>query len=190
LGALISNYGGVKYSGTFSKIGSFSPAYWIVANQFNNYITTSTADLSGTRVYFVAGSNESSGMTSDIATVKNNMQAKGLTPANTMVKLDAYGQHNENYWKGEFKAAYQWLFATTPLKTKDAAKKKLIVGFEKNEIFIKGLPKSLEGKIYDMSGKLLVNVQLKNGWNALKSSLPKGNYILQTESESVRFLVK
>ena len=43
------------------------------------------------RIYFVAGSNESSTMASDIETVKNNLQAKGLKSTNTLVKLDSYG---------------------------------------------------------------------------------------------------
>ncbi|MEC5158302.1 alpha/beta hydrolase-fold protein [Chryseobacterium sp. MP_3.2] len=190
LGALISNYGGVKYSGTFSKIGSFSPAYWIVNSQFNNYITTSTADLSAMRIYFVAGSGESATLVNDIQTVKNNLQTKGLTASNTLVKIDSYGQHNENYWKGEFSAAYQWLFQTTQLATTDISKKKIEAVFGKNQIFIKGLNKNSEGKIYEMSGKLLEKIELKNGTNDLKNALPKGNYILQTETESVRFLVK
>ena len=124
LGALISNYGAVKYSGAFSKIGSFSPAYWIVRDQFNNYIQTSTANLSNMRIYFVAGSNESSTMASDIETVKNNLQAKGLKSTNTLVKLDSYGQHNENYWKGEFAAAYKWIFQNTALQVDHISKKK------------------------------------------------------------------
>ena len=190
LGALISNYGGVKYSGTFSKIGSFSPAYWIVANQFNNYITNSTANLSDMRIYFVAGSTESTTMASDIATVKNNLQLKGLTVGNTLVKLDSYGQHNENYWKGEFSAAYKWLFQTTQLATTNISKKKLEAAFEKNQIFIKGLSKNSEAKIYEMSGKIVAKIQLKNGSNILKNTLPKGNYILKTETDSVKFLVK
>lgn len=124
LGALISNYGGVIYNQIFSKIGSFSPAYWIVNTQFNNYIANSTADLSGMRIYFVAGSGESSTIVSEIQTVKNNLQTKGLTTANTLVKIDSYGQHNENYWKGEFSAAYKWLFQTTKLATTEIYKKK------------------------------------------------------------------
>ena len=69
-------------------------------------------------------------------------------------------------------------------------KKKIIVGFEKNQIFIKGLTKNSDANIYDLSGKLIENLQLTNGWNSLKTSIPKGNYILQTPTESVRFLVK
>lgn len=118
LGALISNYAGIKYHNVFSKIGSFSPAYWIVNQEFNNYVKDSNMNLSATRIYFVAGSGESKTMTKDLETVKNNLQKKGLKPGNTFVKIDSYGQHNENYWKGEFREAYRWLFKTSKLKSK------------------------------------------------------------------------
>ena len=190
LGALISTYGGVKYSSTFSKIGSFSPAYWIVDNQLNNYIETSTAELSAMRVYFVAGSNESATMEANIEAVKTRLQTKGLTPTNTLVKLDSYGQHNENYWKGEFSAAYKWLFQTTELKTKDLNKKKIKAVFGKNEVFVQGLTKNSDAVIFDMSGKLVEKLNLKNGYNPVKTTLQKGVYMLQVENDSVRFISK
>lgn len=190
LGALISTYGGVRYSSTFSKIGSFSPAYWIVENQLNNYIETSTADLAAMRVYFVAGSNESATMAADIEAVKTRLQTKGLTPANTLIKLDSYGQHNENYWKGEFSAAYKWLFQTTELKTKDLNKKKLKAVFGKNEVYLQGLTKNSVAVIFDMSGKMIEKLKVKNGYNPVKTILQKGVYVLQVENDSVRFISK
>ena len=129
-------------------------------------------------------------MVADINTVKNNLQAKGLTATNTLVKLDADGAHNENYWKREFSAAYKWLFLTTPLKTVEVSKNKIIINIDKNKIFIKGLPKNSEGNIIDMSGKLIEKIQLKNGWNTLGQILPHGNYLLKTENDSVRFIAK
>ena len=188
LGALISNYGAVKYSGVFSKIGSFSPAYWIVRDQFNNYIQTSTANLSNMRIYFVAGSNESSTMASDIETVKNNLQAKGLKSTNTLVKLDSYGQHNENYWKGEFAAAYKWIFQNTALQVDNISKKKISVVLEKGNLLVNGLDKNLPAEILDYSGRTVECIILKNGWNKLKHDLKKGSYLLKTPNESVKFL--
>lgn len=188
LGALISNYGGVKYSGVFSKIGSFSPAYWIVRDQFNNYIQTSTANLSNMRIYFVAGSNESSTMASDIETVKNNLQAKGLKSTNTLVKLDSYGQHNENYWKGEFAAAYKWIFQNTALQVDHISKKKISVVLEKGNLLVNGLDKNLPAEILDYSGRTVECIILKKGWNKLKHDLKKGSYLLKTPNESVKFL--
>ena len=37
---------------------------------------------------------------------------------------------------------------------------------------------------------MIENLNLKNGLNSLRTSLPKGNYILQTGNELVRFLMK
>lgn len=74
--------------------------------------------MSKTGIYYVAGSSESKNMTKDLETVKNNLEKKGLKPENTLVKIDSYGNHNENYWKGEFAEAYQWLFKTSNTKVK------------------------------------------------------------------------
>ncbi len=111
LGALISTYGGVKYSKVFSKIGAFSPAYWIVAKQLGLYLAESPSQLSKTKIFLVAGSAESATMQKDIEQVKTLLEKKGLQKKNIVVKLDANGQHNENYWRGEFGLVYQWLFS-------------------------------------------------------------------------------
>ena len=189
LGALISNYGGVKYTNLFSKIGSFSPAYWIVSNEFNNYIAATTENLSNMRIYFVAGTNESATMVAEIEKAKNSLQNKGLTTENTFVKLDTYGQHNENYWKGEFAAAYQWLFQNTVLSTENILIKKPQASYTNNQLFIKGLSLCTEVHIFDITGRTIEKTIVSNGWNKLKNELTKGNYILKTDVDSVRFVV-
>lgn len=189
LGGLISAYGGVKHSAAFSKIGAFSPSFWIVASQINTYFNGTTQDLSAMRIYFVAGLNESKSMASDINTAKNNLQNKGLTAVNTFVKLDAYGQHNENYWKGEFAAAYQWLFADTGLESEDISAKERSVHYTKNKIFVKGVPQNTEAAIYDTAGKLVEKITLTHGQCKLKSYLAQGNYILSIQAQSIKFLV-
>lgn len=190
LGALISTYGGIKYSKTFSKIGSFSPAYWIVSSQFNDFIAHTTENLSTTRIYFVAGQNESTTIASEINDVKNTMQSKGLTAGNTLVKLDAYGQHNESYWKGEFAAAYQWLFRNIPLNTSSTAISKPTVYVAKNQMYAQGVLQNSEAEIYDMAGKHIESLALNNGWNKLVTILPTGQYILKLPSDSIRFMAK
>ncbi len=117
LGALISTYAGVKYSEEFGKVGALSPAYWIVLSELKDYILHSSANLAHTKIYFVAGSNEkvdgykeSEYVSQDIETIKKAMMTKGLKKKNILVKIDAYGEHNERYWRGEFAALYQWLF--------------------------------------------------------------------------------
>ncbi len=187
LGALISTYGGIKYSGVFSKIGSFSPAYWIVSAQFNNYINSTTENLAGMRIYFVAGTNESTTITTEINSAKNNLQSKGLTATNTLVKLDTYGQHNENYWKGEFAAAYLWLFQNITQNTNNNIQEKLCVYSIKNRLHILGIAENTIAEIYDISGKLHEKLLLNNGWNKLKKSLSQGFYILKMDTDSIQF---
>ena len=192
LGALISAYGGVKHIGNFGKVGSFSPAYWFVKNELDNYLSTSSANLSSLRIYHVAGQSESSTMTSDIETVKNLMLAKGLTADNSLVKMDAYGQHNENYWKGEFGAAYKWLFQDeSALKTTETnVKKNVKIAVDKNKIYISGLDENQATEIIDSNGRVIENLNIKNGWNPMTKTLPKGIYFLKTNQSVSKFLAK
>jgi predicted alpha/beta superfamily hydrolase len=190
LGGLISTYGGVKYSSIFSKIGSFSPSFWIVSPQINTYFNNITQDLSAMRIYFVASQNESATIASEIFTAKNNLQSKGLTTANTFVKLDVYGQHNESYWKGEFSAAYKWLFEDVELSLNETSTETLSIYFEKNEIFVRGTLGNSEAVIYDSTGKHVENIKLNRGQCKLKNNLAQGNYILNLPAKSIKFLVE
>lgn len=190
LGALISTYGGVKYANVFSKIGSFSPAYWIVATQLNTNIANYLSNLGGMRIYFVAGTTESTTIVNEINQVKSNLQAKGLTVENTLVKLDTYGQHNENYWKGEFAAAYRWLFQNTTKNNIIRSLNKPCVYYSKNKLFVAEIAENTHAVIYDINGKILEALTLSTGSNKLKRTLPKGNYILKTDADSIKFVVK
>lgn len=189
LGALISNYGGVKYASVFSKIGSFSPAYWIVSTEFNNFIAATTENLSNMRIYFVAGTNESATMASEINKAKNSLQNKGLKPENTLVKLDTYGQHNESYWRGEFAAAYQWLFQNTVLGNNTTLHEKPRAYYANNQLYIQGIALCTEAIIFDITGRRMEKTRVSNGWNKLKYELAQGNYFLKTNEDTVRFVV-
>jgi len=187
LGALISVYGGVKYPTVFSKIGSFSPAYWIVSAELNSYIANSTVSLTGTHMYTVAGSNESATMVTEINKVRTNLQNKGII---SFEKLDSYGQHNENYWKGEFAAAYKWLVQNLPLSTEELSGIKPGVRVSnKNNMYVQGISTNTEARLYDVSGKMVESLTLNDGWNMLKTELTIGSYILKTDSDTVQFLV-
>jgi hypothetical protein len=142
------------------------------------------------RIYFVAGTNESATMVTEINKAKSSLQNKGLTAENTFVKLDSYGQHNENYWKGEFAAAYQWLFQNTVLSTDNIAIEKPGAHYTNNQLFIRGLPLCTEVRIFDITGRQIEKTMVSNGPNKLKNELVKGHYILKTEVDSVRFVVR
>lgn len=109
MGGLISTYGAVSDPDDFGKVGAFSPSYWFAMDDLTSYIDASGADLSDTDIYFLASANED-GMAADIDQVRGHLQGLGLTDAHDVVKIDDYGGHNEAYWRGEFAAAYQWMF--------------------------------------------------------------------------------
>lgn len=111
MGALISTYGAVRYPDVFGRVGAFSPAYWFALTDLNSYISTSTTPLQQLRVYHLAGQNESSTMVPNLNNISTRLQNRGVPVASTVTKVDADGAHSEWYWRREFAAAYQWLFA-------------------------------------------------------------------------------
>lgn len=191
LGGLISTFGGVSNAGVFEKIGAFSPSYWIVENEMNNYITNSTADLSDMRVYFVASSNESATLADEIETVKNLLQNKGLTTDNTLVKIDNYGGHNEAYWSGEFAAAYQWLFAEENLSTSSVLPVTPVkFHINDNQLIIRGLQREEKAVLYNAKGQKVAAFVMQNGLNRLNVNLVPGLYFLKGETTGAKLLVK
>ena len=180
MGALISSYIGAKYPNVFQKVGNFSPAYWFAKPQLVNYITNNSQNYSNSRMYFVAGTNESSTMVPDANEIKDNFQNKLLSASNTMTKYDSYGTHTESYWRGEFAAAYLWLFQNENLNSTTFQNPKIIL-FKtlNNEISVDGLKESQEVNIYDISGKLIHKMILNNGLNKLNIEFQKGIYFIR-----------
>ena len=180
MGALISSYINAKYPSAFQKVGNLSPAFWFAKPQLISYITNSTQNYSNSRMYFVAGTNESSTMVPDSNEIKNTFQNKLLSASNTLTKYDSYGSHTESYWKGEFAAAYLWLFQNENLTTTHFQNlKSLLFKTSKNEIYVDGLATPQVVFIYSINGKLVHKMALSNGYNKLNIEFPKGIYIIR-----------
>ena len=183
MGALISSYIGAKYPNIFQKIGNFSAAFWFAKPQLLNYISTSTQNYSNSRMYFVAGSNESSTMVSNNDEVKDAFQNKQLATSNTLTKYDSYGTHTESYWRGEFRAAYLWLFQNETLANSSFQNDNVIIyKTQSNQLFVEGLTTSQEVFIYSIDGKMVDKMTLNNGYNTLNNELQKGIYFIKNAS--------
>lgn len=181
LGGLISIYGVCTYPNIFGKVLNFSPAYWINENDLNSYIQNQTIDLSTHKIYTVAGKNESSTITSEINLIQDKLLNKNLPLNRSLIKIDADGTHSEAYWKREFSAAYQWLFSDENLSTPNFQKKRLNVIGSSNTIWVEGLDNENEVfTIYDLSGKSLESIVLKNGMNTLQASYTHGIYLIKS----------
>jgi alpha-glucosidase len=183
MGALISSYIGAKYPNLFQKIGNFSAAYWFAKPQLLNYIATNTQNYSNSRMYFVAGSNESATMVTNNNEVKDAFQNKQLATANTLTKYDSYGTHTESYWRGEFGAAYLWLFQNETLANTSFQNDNVIIYKTlSNQLFVEGLTTSQEVFIYSIDGKMVDKMTLNNGYNTLNNELQKGIYFIKNAS--------
>jgi predicted alpha/beta superfamily hydrolase len=181
MGGLIATYGVCEYPNLFRKLGSFSPAYWFSLDDLNSYLNA-PIDLSNHRSYFVAGQNESSSMVTNTNTIKNAMQNNGMTSDNTLTKFDSYGTHTETYWRGEFGAAYQWLFLDENLSVETIfPKKPTIIQTLSGKFWVEGFEENTTFELFALSGQKITTLQLENGFNSLPEDLASGIYILKSE---------
>lgn len=187
MGGLIATYGACEFPGVFRKVGSMSPAYWFALPQMTSYFDSGNFNLENHRMYFVAGSTESTTMVSHINTVKTALQAKGLTEANTKTKFDTYGTHSESYWRGEFGAMYQWLFANETLGTpSQSVEKPQIMQTVSGKIYVEGLAQPTHFDIVNMLGATVRKITLSNGTFDFPENLSKGIYILKSNNQSAK----
>jgi predicted alpha/beta superfamily hydrolase len=185
MGALIATYGSLEHN-AFQKVGVFSPAYWFAWTNFTQYINSSTQNLNNHRMYFLSGANESATMVPYMTQTRNNLQSKGMSSSNTFTKIDANGTHSESYWRNEFGAAYQWLFANANLNKVSVEKSyQNISTTYDNQIYVTGFTKPFQIEIYNILGKKIIENNVQNGVNSLSISLDAGLYFVKTEENKV-----
>jgi len=106
LGGLVSFYSGLKYNGTFKKIGAFSPSFWYADSV---YAFVEDADFSAnTRILLLGSELEDSTMVPDMQKIEA-LLAQKIQADNLKVIGTADGAHSEWYWKREFPEAIIWL---------------------------------------------------------------------------------
>jgi predicted alpha/beta superfamily hydrolase len=110
MGALIATYAALRHPTIFGKVAAFSPAYWFAEKQLFDYVRQHRPNPH-TRFYFLSGTKESETMVPLMTAMRDALQAGGVPPANLGFRTCADGQHAEWFWKREFEAGYQWLFA-------------------------------------------------------------------------------
>ncbi|PWA05082.1 alpha/beta hydrolase [Flavobacterium psychrotolerans] len=187
MGAFISVYGACEFPDKFEKVGVFSPAFWFALTDLNSYITNNSNIVNNLRLYFVAGQKETTSIVSDINSVESNLIAKGVINSNVFTKIDSYGTHTESYWRGEFKAAYQWLFAQTDLATDNFIKSDFdIKQIGNREVWVKGLLEETCFDLISMTGQSIKNIKLIDGKNQLPEYIASGLYLLTSKKASIK----
>ncbi|WP_395043940.1 alpha/beta hydrolase-fold protein [Flavobacterium sp.] len=192
MGAFISTYGSTAYSNYFSKVGIFSPAFWFSLTNMNNYITSTTNNLTNLRMYFVAGQTESSSMVTDVNLVKNIFLSKGVSNSNVITKFDSYGTHTESYWRGEFSAAYLWLFQTENLLESNQPQIEKPIVYQDNygNIVAQGIADNLDLDVFSIQGLNIGTINVSNGSNHLPISISSGIYFLKSKSNPTAEVIK
>jgi len=109
LGALISTYAAVQFQEVFSKVGSFSPAYWF-SDSIYTYLDTKIIKQQF-KIYMLAGGKEGSmvSVIDDAFNMRDALMEKGLKSENIKIEVDPNGEHNELFWRNYFKNAFLWL---------------------------------------------------------------------------------
>ena len=112
-GALISFYVGLKYQNTFSRIGLFSPSFWIT-NKITDFIEDNPKKET-MRIFFLVGGKERARMTKDAQDVYNKLFITGFDKKNLRLAVRPKGEHNEFFWRNEFSQAFKWMFSNGKL---------------------------------------------------------------------------
>lgn len=108
MGGLFSHFAALEAADTFSKIGIFSPSYWITAEQVDRYQQSPVP--TNARWYFYVGGSEGGDMAIQAQQV---YQAVDKLPASTgqrQFSLAPAAEHNEAAWAAEFRQAVLWLY--------------------------------------------------------------------------------
>ena len=115
LGGLMSHYALLKYPKVFSRVGIFSPSYWI-ADAI--YPATEAMKLPrDTRIFLVVGDDEGEEEGDSIKTVDRVRQMQALLQRSQGKRITltttvrAGAKHNEAAWRREFPDAIRFLFA-------------------------------------------------------------------------------
>ena len=109
LGGLVSLYLGLKYPGTFTRLGVISPSVW----WDNKYIVTQVRNLNTRpplRLWVDMGTNEDKTAIAEARELRDALVSEGWGPADLKyVEVEGAG-HNEGAWSARFGDVLRFLF--------------------------------------------------------------------------------
>lgn len=108
LGGLISYYGGLQYPNVFGKIGALSTSFWFSDDVYS--FTDTIKKWKETKIYLLVGEKEGHNMVPDTKRIEQLLLKNGFSTKNLKSEVNPNGEHNEAFWKSEFKNVITWLF--------------------------------------------------------------------------------
>jgi alpha-glucosidase len=107
LGGLLAFYAVLQYSDTFGNAGIFSPAFWVNPEIYD--LASEGSINQQAHFYFLAGTDESETMISNLEKMITILKTKGIGMDNIKLNIIEGGKHNEELWSTNFPDAYQWI---------------------------------------------------------------------------------
>lgn len=105
MGGLISLYTVLQYPEVFGGAGVFSPSLQLSNDIYQMAENFSTASMPA--FYLYSGSKEATNAVPNLQKMSDILQKKQRFIIRTVI--NPLGQHNETYWKQEFKDFYKWM---------------------------------------------------------------------------------
>ena len=182
LGGLISMYAAIEHQDVFGRAGIFSPSFWYSQDAFIQ--VSSTGKEKNMRFYLQGGQTEGGNMLGNLNAMYNTLLDAGFSEEEIFFITHQDGQHSEWYWRREFPAAYEWLFANNITSTNQVSERLVRVQISPNpasellKVELSREVRGLEAKIINIDGK---EVQARKDVRQNKldvSNLEAGAYII------------
>lgn len=109
MGGLISHYAIYQYPEVFGKAGIYSPSYWYAYEQVFDF-TKSNPLSKEHKLDFLVGKKEGQMMVGPMEQMVDLIKESGLPADHIRSHVIEDGEHNERFWRSEFKATILWLF--------------------------------------------------------------------------------
>lgn len=109
LGGLISHFAIYEYPDVFGKAGIYSPSYWFSYDAMAR-LTEEKPIPSNYRLNLIVGKKEGESMYLPFEQMCSLIEESGHDPGHISYKVVEAGEHNERFWRSEFKESILWLF--------------------------------------------------------------------------------
>ncbi|HQW54416.1 MAG TPA: T9SS type A sorting domain-containing protein, partial [Acinetobacter sp.] len=178
-----SLYALFRYDSTFSKFGIFSPALWIADSIY--LLPKLYSHQRQTRIYLMSGLLESASQVQEIYNFRDSLFKHGFSRNAVRCVIKDDGIHSEWFWKREFAACYQWLFAPPSAEERNKEIKKSDFDFELTptsyqlNVRTNGLSGNSKVDVLDEKGILLVRKTIGESGSLHLKQLRKGKYTVK-----------
>lgn len=193
LGGLISHYGALKYQDIYGKSGIFSPAYWISDSVWA--FTNDMGKQQSIKFYQLIGTLEGSEYVAGMWQMDSVLHQLGFGEDEVFSIEDPIGNHNEAFWRDNFREAYLWMFAEFANDIdENQMYNSIIISPNPVEDQLRfTMPESRDYdslRIIDTSGKILIAIDNSSGNTIQVESLKPGSYILVISIDNNNYIGK